>query len=218
MNAQFAILTALTLATGTLLATSVRADDDPWIIRLRALRIAPADKSDSVPALGLPEDQIHVSSKWAPDLDVEYFFGSAWSTELLLTAPQRHDVTIQGVGTIGSFKQLPPTLTVKYNFLPDSTVRPYIGAGLNVTFITDVDVTVPASAAAGQPLPLKLDHTSVGPAGQGGIDFKLTDHWFANLDAKYVAIRSDVKLSDGTKVSRVKVDPWLLGVGGGYRF
>jgi len=218
MNSHFAIFATLALAAGTLLAGPAQADDDRWMIRLRALRIAPADTSDAVPALGLPSDQIHVSSKWAPDFDVEYFLSRAWSTELLLTVPQRHDVTLPGVGTIGSFKHLPPTLTLKYDFRPDSVLRPYVGAGLNVTFISDVNITVPASAAGGQALPLKLERTSVGPAAQAGIDFKLSDRWFANIDAKYVQIRSDVKLGDGTRVSRVKVDPWLLGAGGGYRF
>ena len=194
------------------------ADDGPWVLRVRALRIATADKSGSVPVLGLPEDSIHVSSKWAPDLDGEYFFTPSWSTELLLTVPQRHDVTLQSLGAAGTFKHLPPTLTAKYQFLPNATVRPYVGVGINVTFIMDANVYVPAATTGGSSLPLKLDRTSFGPAGQAGFDVRINEHWFGSVDAKYVSIRSDVKLSDGTKVSNVRIDPWLLGVGGGYRF
>ncbi|HZX27348.1 MAG TPA: OmpW family outer membrane protein, partial [Telluria sp.] len=38
-----------------------------------------------------------------------------------------------------------------------------------------------------------------------------------NVDVKKVQIRSDVAIS-GAKVSAVQVDPWLFGVGVGYRF
>ena len=137
----------------------------------------------------------------------------------MLTYPQRHTVSVKGVGDLGTFKHLPPTLTVKYTLLPDGAFRPYIGIGVNLTLIMDVDIAVPAAVSpTGSTLPLKLESSSFGAAGQAGFDFKFTDNWFGNVDVKYVQIRSDVKLTDGTKVSAVKVDPWLLGVGIGYRF
>jgi len=58
----------------------------------------------------------------------------------------------------------PPTLTGKYNFLPDRAFQPYIGAGLNVTRIMDVNLQVPTVGR------LTLDRTSVGVAAQGGFD------------------------------------------------
>jgi outer membrane protein len=48
------------------------------------------------------------------------------------------------------------------------------------------------------------------------VDFKLDKNWSLNLDVKKVQIRSDVL--GGAKISAVKVDPWLVGVGVGYRF
>lgn len=206
------------LAVAVLSWSPAQAGEGPWLVRVRALHIGPANKSDPVPALGLPGDQIDVSSKWAPDIDFEYFFSPNWSSELLLTVPQRHDVSVKGVGTLGSFKHLPPTLTLKYNFLPDGSFRPYVGVGLNLTLIMDVNLAVPSAVTGGAPLPLKLDSSSVGAAAQAGFDVKSDDHWLGSVDVKYVQIRSDVKLSDGTKVSAVKVDPWLIGIGGGYRF
>ena len=38
-----------------------------------------------------------------------------------------------------------------------------------------------------------------------------------NVDVKKVQIRTDVK-SSGTKIGDFRVDPWLLGVGVGWRF
>ncbi len=216
-NFKHLVIAAAVLA-GTALPALSQAEEGPWVVRLRALHIGPANKSDAVPALGLPADQIDVSSKWAPDIDFEYFFNRSWSGELLLTVPQKHDVSVKNVGSLGSFKHLPPTLTVKYNFIPDGTFRPYVGVGVNLTFISDVNLAVPSSVTEGAPLPLKLSSTSVGIASQAGFDVKIDQNWFASVDVKYVQIRSDVKLEDGTKVSAVQVDPWLIGIGVGYRF
>ncbi|MEO8407690.1 MAG: OmpW family outer membrane protein, partial [Oxalobacteraceae bacterium] len=46
---------------------------------------------------------------------------------------------------------------------------------------------------------------------------KLDKNWSLNLDVKKVQIRRDLT-ADGTKLGTVKVDPWLVGVGVGYRF
>jgi outer membrane protein len=58
----------------------------------------------------------------------------------------------------------------------------------------------------------------VGPAAQVGFDYKLADHWYFNADVKWVKIGSDVDLPGGTKISTVHLDPFLFGVGVGYRF
>jgi len=218
---------AVLLGSGLMSIPAARADEGPWVVRLRGLYIAPANNSDeiSVPgALLVPKDGVHVSDKWAPEVDFEYFFARNWSTELILTYPQRHDVTVKsatiypgGAATrvpsvqIGSFKELPPTLTLKYNFLPDSVCRPYIGAGINVTSITDVRMNVPTVGA------VKLDSTTVGAAAQAGFDYKLRGNWFMNADVKYVQIEPDLKYN-GNKLGTVKVNPILAGVGIAYRF
>jgi len=62
-----------------------------------------------------------------------------------------------------------------------------------------------------------LEHDSFGLALQAGLDYKLDKNWSINVDIKKVQIRSDVLVA-GTKVSKVKVDPVLFGLGVGYRF
>lgn len=188
----------------------------PWTLRVRALHIHPANKSDAIPSLAVPTDSISASKKWAPDLDIEYAFNDKFSAELLLTVPQKHTVTVQqsalgGPVAIGTFKHLPPTLTVKYRPLGDAVLSPYVGVGVNYTRIWDARLTVPTVGS------LRLDQSSVGLAWQAGADYKIDDHWSASLDFKYVKIGSDVKLG-ATRVSHVNVDPVLLAVGAGYRF
>lgn len=193
------------LAAGLLGSAPLHAQEGPWMVRLRAVALQPADKSDAAP--GIPADAIHVSSKTIPEVDISYFFTKNFATELVLTVPQEHDVTLAGT-KIGTFKELPPTLTAQWHFLPGQTVDPYVGLGLNLTLISDVKLAGGA---------LDLDKSSVGPAAQAGVDFKVAKQCFINLDVKYVQLRSDVK-AGGTKVTTVKVDPMLYGVGVGYRF
>lgn len=200
-----------TFATLALLAAAfagpgLRAEEGPWMIRLRAVQIQPANKSDAAP--GIPADAIHVSDKTIPEVDFSYFFSPNLAAELILTVPQQHDVTLAGT-KIGTFKHLPPTLTAQWHFLPGQTVNPYVGAGLNFTLISDVKL---ANGA------LDLDKSSVGLAAQAGVDFKVAANCYINLDVKYAQLKTDVKTAAGAKVTTVKVDPFLYGVGVGYRF
>ncbi len=186
------------------------ADDGSWELRLRGLYMHTANKSDAIPGLA-PSDAIHVNSKWLPDLDVEYRFTPYWSSELVLTYPQTQDVTVSGT-PIGTFRHLPPVLTVKYNFLPQSAFQPYVGVGLNLTLISNVNLAVPGVGR------LRLDSSSVGPALQVGFDYQLDHGWYANADLKWAKLGSDLGLVGVGKVSTLHIDPLLFGLGIGYRF
>jgi outer membrane protein len=188
------------------------AQDGPWMVRARGVYIATADKSDAIPSLRVPDDAITVSKKLIPEVDITRFFGKNLAAELILTYPQQHDVELSGT-KIGTFKHLPPVLSLQYHFAPDATVRPYVGVGANLTLISNVKLAVPGVGA------LDLEDYSVGVSGQGGVDIKLGPKVFLNADVKYVTLASDVFLAaGGAKVSAVTINPWLLGVGIGYRF
>lgn len=204
---------------GALAAPVASAEEGSFVARVRAIRIQPSDNSKSIPALGITaKDVIDISNKTAPDIDFEYYFGGPLSVELLLTIPQKHDVTVKAGASriaIGSFKHLPPTLTLKYNFNPDGAFRPYLGAGINYTKVMDVKLAVPGTT----PLALDLQRNSFGVAVQAGADIKLADKWFASVDLKWIDIDANVKVrSSQAIVSQANVDPLVFGVGVGYRF
>lgn len=202
------LVLALSLAAVGLTATqAMAAEQSPWQVRARVVNISPANGSDAIPALGVAADAITVSNKTIPEIDINYYFTPNLSAELILTYPQKHDVALNSAN-IGSFKHLPPTLTAKYHFMPEAQMSPYVGAGVNYTRISDVNLLNGAG---------DLEKSSIGFALQAGVDFKLDKNWSLNLDVKKVQIRSDVT-AGGAKISAVKVDPWLVGVGVGYRF
>ncbi len=203
-----ALLRALALASAPVAAQ--QPAEGKFMVRLRALSLTPADKSDAIPSLSVAADAITVSKKIFPEVDVSYFFTKNVAAELVLTYPQQHDVELNGT-KIGTFKHLPPSLLVQYHFIPDGVFRPYVGAGANLTLISNVDINVPSVGA------LDLESSSVGVVGQLGADIKVGSKHFLNIDLKKVTIGSDVT-KGGTKVSAVKVDPLLLSVGFGIRF
>ena len=209
-SVRLALVRVLLVAVASIAAIPVLAwENQNLTIRGRVIYIDPADKSDAIPALSAPADAIDVQSKVAPDIDFEYALGDHWALELLLTIPQEHDVDLVVAGTttpLGAVTHLPPTLTAKYYFAT-GTVRPYVGGGLNVTFFTSNDLVAN----------LDVDSTSIGPALQAGVDFKLNDRWSLSFDAKKVWISTDVKVG-GVKLTTVQVDPWIIGAGVGFRF
>lgn len=197
------VFAALGLGAVTL---PVLAQESPWLVRVRALHIDPANKSDPVGGSGA-SDRLHVSDKWIPDVDISFFLTPHWAAELVVTYPQKHDVTLDGQ-RIGTFKHVPPTLLAQYHFLPGAQIDPYVGAGVNYTLISKVDILNGAG---------RLEHDSIGAALQAGADVRIDRKWSLNFDVKKVQIRSDVAIN-GTRASRVKIDPVLLGAGIGYRF
>jgi outer membrane protein len=111
-------------------------------------------------------------------------------------------------GDIGTFKHLPPTLTVQYHFTGMQGFRPYVGAGLNYTNISDVKILNGA---------VNLKRNSYGLAVQIGVDVPLGGGWLLNLDVKKAQIGTKVYLGGADKGS-FKVDPLLVGLGVGLRF
>lgn len=203
--------TSVLLALAALgFAGQALAQHSPWLVRARAVHLDMANKSEAIPALGVPADAITVDNKTIPELDITYFLTPNIAAELVLTVPQKQTVSVGG-SAIGTFKHLPPTLTVQYHFTPSAPVSPYVGAGLNYTLIGKTNLSIPG---VGNP---DLENSSLGFALQAGVDYKLDRNWVLNLDVKKVQIRSDV-LVGGGKVSSVKLDPLLVGVGLGYRF
>ena len=199
-----AVLATLSL-TGVAMGSAV-AQESPWLVRVRAVHLNTADKSDPVGGVGA-SDRLTVSNETIPEFDVSYFFTPNLAAELVLTYPQKHDVYLDGAN-IGTFKHLPPSLLVQYHFTPEAPLKPYVGAGINYTTLSKVRLLNGAAS---------LEHDSVGLVLQAGVDYAIDKQWSLNFDVKKAQIRSDVMIG-GVKASRVKVDPLMIGVGVGYRF
>ncbi len=195
---------ALAAAAAACLAAPVAAQaaEGPWLVRARAVHLDAANK-DSIAIT-----DVSINNKWLPEVDISYFFTPNFAAELILTYPQKQDVssTAHG-GKIGTLKHLPPVLSLQYHFLPEGQIRPYVGAGINYTRFSSVDL----------PAGLSIEKNSFGPSFQAGVDIEISKGVFLNVDVKKTYIRTDLK-SGGTNLGTIKVDPMLFGIGIGYRF
>lgn len=197
-------------------AAQQSAAEGNWLVRVRAVNVDTANGSTPIGALAVPANAIHVEDKVIPELDISYFFTKNLAAELILTVPQKHDVKVTS-SAIGAFKAghfylLPPTLTAQWHFNPEGTFRPYVGVGVTYSDYSGAKLSVPGVTG------LHLDNDYFGPAIQAGFDVKLGKQLFLNFDVKKAHVRSDIENDAGVKVSRVKVDPLLIGVGIGWRF
>jgi outer membrane protein W len=70
---------------------------------------------------------------------------------------------------------------------------------------------------------VKYDN-AFGFATQLGIDFKLSEKYFVNLDAKYILLKTDVNVDASNLApnlsipAKVDINPFLLGFGVGMKF
>jgi outer membrane protein len=173
------------------------------VARVRAVQITPADE-DTVAIT-----DVSVSKKTIPEVDFTYFLSPNLAAELILTYPQKHDVSSSAHGgKIGTLKHLPPTLTLQYHINDFGAVKPYVGAGLNYTNFSKVDLLNGAG---------DVERGSFGLALQAGVDYKLDSKLSLNFDVKKVQIRTDLS-AGGANLGTVKVDPLLVGIGIGYKY
>ena len=158
-----------------------------------------------------------------PELDITYMINRHWGLELILGYSEH---TVKGVknwnnlGDVAETKVLPPTLLLQYHFLPDSSIRPYIGAGINYTYFFDEEVPGILGTPGSK---VKLD-SSWGLAAQVGMDVAINDDWFINVDMKYIDIDTQAHYTNilGGTIERATInadiDPFVFGIGIGRRF
>ena len=180
---------------------AVQAQESPWMVRFRATNLDMSNKDST--GLGLT-----ANNKVIPEVDVTYFFNKNVAAELVLTVPQKQTVNSTFVGgDIGTFKHLPPTLLAQYHFTNFNGFKPYVGAGINYTKISSVNLLNGAAT---------LDSHSWGGALQVGVDIPLDKNWSLNFDVKKIYIKTDVYTT--SNLGTLKLDPIAASVGIGYRF
>ncbi|PXW99192.1 outer membrane protein [Sphaerotilus hippei] len=172
------------------------------VVRARAVHLEAAN-NDSIAIT-----DVTINNKWIPEVDFTYFVTPNFAAELILTVPQKQKVYSSAHGgQIGTLKHLPPTLTAQYHFTGFGPVKPYLGAGVNYTRFSSVNL----------PAGFSIEKNSFGLALQAGVDFALTKTVSFNIDVKKVQIRTDLS-AGGTNLGTIKVDPTLIGMGFGYKF
>lgn len=119
---------------------------------------------------------------------------------------------------------MPPTLTLQYHLPTGTLFKPYIGAGVNYTIFYNAD---------SGPVVQDVDYKNkFAFATQLGADFDISKKMFLNIDLKKIFLNTNatVDASNLTPAGSpalapvlqninadVKIKPWVVGVGIGYR-
>ena len=200
---------ALTALTGPFVASSAFADDgepSPWLVRVRMLQVDTQQSNDA--GGGISADSIKAANRTQPEVDVSYFFTHNISAELVGSYPLSHQVRLNGA-YIGGFQELPPILNLQYHFDGMGNFVPYVGAG--VMYMRTMNVSLDGGAVG-------LQQNNWGEDVQLGADYKLDNHWLLNADIKKTWINVGLDNSTGGTILQLHPDPYILGVGVGYRF
>lgn len=199
------LLAALT--AGPAAAQSGKSAGDV-LVRLRAIAVIPDDDAQ-IDTIGGDTD---LSNTAVPELDLSYFLTDNIALELILaTTPHDIDVENSAIGDrkIGEVWLLPPTLTLQYHFMPKETFSPYLGAGVNYTWFYGTEDKSPVDK-------IEID-SSFGWALQAGLDYRVADRWYINFDVKKIFLDADAEINR-TIDAEVEINPWIFGLGIGYRF
>ncbi|MDN4546106.1 MULTISPECIES: OmpW family protein [unclassified Pseudomonas] len=232
MNKSLLSASLVALALAAPLAHAHQAGD--ILIRAGAITVNPEADSSSVkvdqgPLAGADlGGKATLSSDTQLGLNFAYMLTNHWGIELLAATPFEHDVKLKGTalsaanGKLGTIKHLPPTLSLVYYPLdPKSAFQPYVGGGINYTYIYDEHVSSEAEAAGFSDFKAE---SSWGMAWQVGADYMLTDNVMINAQVRYIDIdtRATVEndsIAPGTRARvDVDVDPFIYMVGLGYKF
>lgn len=144
---------------------------------------------------------------------VGYRFNPNFNVELgTALVPFKHNVSLDGLGTVASLEHRPTVLSLNYRFLPQGTVRPFVRLGYGWISISNEKSK---GALAG------LDVNADGANGLvygGGVDFALNDKLFLRAELSKLNFDTDVSVETLGPVGTANVDPLVFGVSLGYEF
>ena len=180
------------------------------LVRVRSVAFM-TDTSGTTDVLG---GSARTSDDFIPELDFTYFLTKNIALELIL-ATTVHTVEVKGSTSgdldLGTVRFIPPVLTLQYHFLPDERFSPYVGAGINYLIVADHKTGRSANDVSYS--------NEFGYAFQVGVDYRINDRWSVNADIKKVFVETDIHVNNGTiRANGTELDPWVIGLGIGYKF
>jgi outer membrane protein W len=170
---------------------TARASEGPWMVGVAseyALDSGAARSGASVAVAG------------------EYFLTDHVSAAISMTAPRTHSFEVPGSAAMAahraSARVQSSSLSLKYYLAPQSRLRAYLGAGIDVTTLHDANGVV------------GLERVTTGPTVAAGLDFSLSPHWMLNAGVGWAQVRPEA----GSPGPQIHLDPVRFSLGFDYRF
>jgi outer membrane protein len=208
------------IVSATLAAPALAYEKGDILVRVGVTQVAPDDSSSPVLVGGdasVLNTRLAIDNNVQLGLNIAYFVTDNINVELLAATPFKHDVNLTANGAkLAEVTHLPPTLTVNYFFAdPNAAFQPYVGAGINYTFIFDEEFTQANKDALGVD-DLKLDN-SFGLSAQVGFDYLFSDTMGLNASIRYIDIDTEATFNAGS-VESITIDPMVYTLSLVYTF
>lgn len=195
-------LSVLALALAASATPALAQSRGDFTLGVGVHNVEPKSNNGALAGGTLPLD---IGSDVRPTITGEYFLRDGLGIEVLAALPFEHDISVKGVGRVGSTKHLPPTVSLQYHFNNGGKVSPLLGVGLNYTTFFQEDTT---GALAGTRLELG---DSWGAAVHAGVDFRIGTRGALRVDARWMDIDTDVRVN-GARMGTANIDPIAYGV------
>lgn len=190
--------------------------------------------------------QVH--NTFTGELVMGYFITDNISVELAAGVPPKLKLYTQGTAAplgaggptldlddlkpIESARAWPPVLFLKYYFgSAQSKLRPFVGAGVNYTWYSHIQLNSTFSGAlqefAGPGGQVKTSLSpSWNPAFNAGVSYNFSKNWYGTASVTYLPLKTNATVAavaaNGETVlsnkARITGNPWIGFVGIGYRF
>jgi outer membrane protein len=187
------------------LTTQAHADESVprhWIARIGIHPVNPQPDNHA---------EYQIDNAAGLSLGATYLFSKHWGFEVFGAFPPAHELRTTDGDRAGRFEMRPASATIQYHVTDASGVfRGYAGAGIAYAQIGGERTKGALAGSA-----LELDD-STGIALTLGLDMDLGSKWFANIDARWLDIDSDLRI-DGADRGQLAIDPLLFGLSVGRR-
>jgi len=153
---------------------------------------------------------IFVTNNIAAEISLGFGFIKTKSSDLSMVAVSYGNPNA-ATGKRNQIFMFPVTFTAQYHIAPFGAIRPYVGAGLNGTYMYTRSHAIKASGG-------------FGPVLQTGIDFVAKDDTLFTFDIKQYFLKSKVSFKKdflGTNSdvkSKVTLNPLVISAGIGFKF
>lgn len=205
------------------------------LVRLRAAYAIYEDGADNIGVAGIANfnnEVVNSQNSFLPELDFTYFLSKNLAVEAICCAAFiRADASgalaqaLPGLGLTNGTEVIetyaaPFTLLMQYHFDEMYGFKPYVGVGPTYAVFFNEEV-----GTALKPIATSVEVDNAwGYTLQAGFDKHLGGNWHMNFDAKYMHLEVDAKwqtpgVGNGNIVAeKVRLNPWILSVGIGYKF
>lgn len=214
------------------------AQDKDNTIRIGAARVAPhstaSDLRDLTGPFTPPGLSFKVQDATTMALSFERRLTPNWSVEFAMGVPPKLDSTLvvktplipaSFNGQVAStVTQYAPTVFANYKFLDESSsLRPYLGVGLNYSKFANPTSTAANDLLSGGPTSLSLKD-SYGLAAQAGVAYQIDSRWSINAAVATARVKTVLTTTTSTPMGPIRREadlsfkPRVFVLSAGYSF